>query len=48
MATSRQEGPSAESLGPNAGGMFVLDNSDIVEGRPNLQLRLIGTALYGG
>lgn len=41
-------GPSAEGLGPNAGGIYILDNSDIVDGRSNPQIRLIGTALHGG
>ena len=41
-------GPNAESLGPNAGGMYILDNSDLVDGRPNPQMRLAGTALHGG
>lgn len=40
--------PSAEGLGPDAGGIYILDNTDIVEGRPNPQLRLIGTAAHGG
>jgi len=40
--------PSAEGLGPNAGGIYILDNSDLVDGRPNPKLRLIGTALHGG
>ena len=40
--------PSAEGLGPNAGGIYILDNSDIAEGRPNPQMRLIGTVLHGG
>ncbi|HTV96173.1 MAG TPA: hypothetical protein VME42_09210 [Steroidobacteraceae bacterium] len=40
--------PSAEGLGPNAGGIYILDNSDIAEGRPNPKMRLIGTAEHGG
>ena len=39
---------SAEGMGPDAGGIYILDNSDIVEGRPNPQMRLVGTALHGG
>lgn len=39
---------SAEGLGPNAGGIYIFDNSDLVDGRPNPQMRLIGTALQGG
>jgi len=30
------------------GGVYILDNSDIVEGRPNPKLRLIGEAQHGG
>src|SRR5260370_22810097 len=44
----KTKGPSVEGLGPNAGGIYIFDNSDIVAGRPNPQLRLIGTALHGG
>ena len=44
----KTKGPSMESLGPNAGGIYIFDNTDIVAGRPNPQLRLIGTALHGG
>ena len=40
--------PSAEGLGPNAGGVYILDNSDIVDGLPDPKLRLVGTALHGG
>ena len=39
---------SAEGMGPDAGGIYILDNSDIVDGRSNPQMRLIGTALHGG
>jgi hypothetical protein len=42
------KGPSAAGLGPNAGGIYIFDNSDIVEGRPNPQLRLISEVLHGG
>jgi hypothetical protein len=40
--------PSAEGLGPNAGGIYILDNSDIVDNRPDPRMRLVGTALHGG
>jgi hypothetical protein len=40
--------PNPEGLGPNAGGIYVLDNSDLVEGRPNPKMRLIGTAQHAG
>lgn len=39
---------SAERLGPEAGGIYILDNSDIVSGKPDPKLRLIGTAEHGG
>ena len=42
------EGPSMERISPEAGGIYILDNSDIVEGRPNPKLRLIGTVPHGG
>jgi hypothetical protein len=44
----KTKGPSVERLGPNAGGIYILDNTDIVEGRPDPRLRLIGTALHAG
>ncbi|MBW8785167.1 MAG: hypothetical protein JF593_11130 [Novosphingobium sp.] len=37
-----------ESLAPDAGGIAIIDNSDIGFGRPNPKLRLIGTAPGGG
>lgn len=40
--------PNAEGLGPDAGGVYILDNSDIANGHPNPKMRLIGTALHGG
>jgi hypothetical protein len=40
--------PNAEGLGPEAGGIYIFDNSDIAKGRPDPKLRLIGTALHGG
>lgn len=44
-----KSGPiSAERLGPEAGGIYILDNSDIVDGEPDPKLRLIGTAEHGG
>jgi hypothetical protein len=41
-------GPSAEGLGPEAGGIYILDNSDIALGRADPKLRLIGTVQHGG
>lgn len=40
--------PNADGLGPDAGGIYILDNSDIATGRPDPKLRLIGTSLHGG
>jgi LVIVD repeat len=40
--------PNAEGLGPQAGGIYIFDNSDLVAGRPDPKLRLIGTSLHGG
>jgi hypothetical protein len=40
--------PNAEGLGPEAGGIYILDNSDLASGKAEPKLRLIGTALHGG
>jgi len=40
--------PNAKGLGPQAGGVYVLDNSDLAEGRPDPKMRLIGTAQHAG
>lgn len=40
--------PSAEGLGPDAGGVYILDNGDIAAGRADPKLRLVGTALHAG
>lgn len=40
--------PNRQELGPEGGGIYIFDNSDIVDGRPNPKLRLIGTVLHGG
>ena len=40
--------PNREGLGPDAGGIYIFDNSDLAEGRPDPKLRLIGTAEHGG
>lgn len=40
--------PNRQELGPDGGGIYIFDNSDIVDGRPNPKLRLIGTILHGG
>lgn len=46
--TTPEGTPTAARLGPNAGGVYILDNSDLVEGRPNPQMRLLGTVERGG
>lgn len=44
-----KSGPiSAERLGPEAGGIYILDNSDITAGKADPKLRLIGTAEHAG
>jgi hypothetical protein len=40
--------PNKAALGPDGGGIYILDNSDIAAGRPNPKLRLIGTAQHAG
>lgn len=46
--TSPPGRPSAARVGRDAGGIYILDNSDIAEGRPDPLMRLIGTAQHGG
>jgi hypothetical protein len=40
--------PNAVGLGPEAGGIYILDSSDFVEGRADPKLRLLGSSLHGG
>lgn len=40
--------PSPENFGPDAGGVYILDNSDIAEGKSDPKMRLVGTAPHGG
>jgi hypothetical protein len=40
--------PNAAGLGPDAGGIYILDNSDIVDGRSDPKMRLVGTSQHGG
>jgi hypothetical protein len=40
--------PNREEMGPEGGGIYIFDNSDIVDGRPDPKLRLIGTVPHGG
>lgn len=40
--------PSLETFGPDAGGIYIFDNSDIALGKPDPKMRLIGMAEHGG
>ena len=40
--------PNREALGPNGGGVYIFDNSDFAERRPDPKLRLLGTVPGGG
>lgn len=40
--------PSRETMGPDAGGIYIIDNSDLALGRTDPKMRLIGTAEHGG
>lgn len=40
--------PNRDALGPNGGGVYIFDNSDIVEGRADPKLRLLGVMPGGG
>ena len=40
--------PTAAALGPEAGGIYILDNSDLVDGKANAQMRLISEVEHGG
>lgn len=40
--------PTVAGLGPDAGGIYILDNGDIVDGRPDPRLKLVGTVPHGG
>lgn len=40
--------PSAESVGRDAGGFYILDNTDFAEGKADPKFRLIGTAQHAG
>lgn len=40
--------PSAESVGRDAGGVYIFDNTDFARARPNPKLRLIGTIQHAG
>ncbi len=40
--------PDVETMGPESGGVLILDNSDIARGRADPKLRVIGTAPHAG
>ena len=40
--------PSMAAMGPESGGFLLLDNSDIVSGRADPKMRVIGTAPHAG
>lgn len=40
--------PSAESVGQDAGGVYIFDNSDFAQGKRAPKLRLVGTAEHAG
>lgn len=40
--------PNADGLGPETGGIYILDNSDLVDGKADPKVRLVGTAQHGG
>lgn len=41
-------GFSLERMSPEAGGVYILDNSDLIDGKPDPKLRLLGTVPHGG
>ena len=40
--------PNREEMGPDGGGIYIFDNTDVVEGRSNPKLRLIAAVPHGG
>lgn len=40
--------PSTKYLGPDGGGIYILDNSDLASGKTDAKLTLLGTAQHGG
>lgn len=40
--------PNRDALGPDGGGIYIFDNSDLAQGKADPKMRLIGTALHGG
>lgn len=40
--------PSLETFGPDAGGIYILDNTDVARDKSDPKMRLIGTAQHGG
>jgi hypothetical protein len=40
--------PNKEEMGPQGGGIYIFDNNDIVEDKPNPTIRLVGVVPHGG
>ena len=40
--------PTVETFGPDAGGVLILDSSDLVDGKPDPKLRIVGAAPKAG
>jgi hypothetical protein len=40
--------PDEETMGPESGGIMILDNGDIADGRANPKMRVIGTVRHAG
>ncbi|MFM6933713.1 MAG: LVIVD repeat-containing protein [Novosphingobium sp.] len=40
--------PNADGLGPEAGGIYIMNSSEIAAGKQDAKLRLVGTSLHGG
>jgi len=48
VAKAKSGMPNPAAVGRDAGGIYILDNSDFAANRPNPKLRLVGTALHAG
>lgn len=40
--------PNVDYLGPDGGGVYILDNTDIAKGHVNPRMRMLGVAPHGG
>ncbi len=43
-----KKGFNADTIGSEAGGIYIFDNSDLVDGKPDPKLRLISEVQHGG